>query len=114
MAIAKQRIMPCLWFAPEAEAAANFHCSIFKDSRINQISRYGKEGFEKHGKQPGSVMGVAFEREGQKFVALNGACSSNSARRSPSRSTVRPRRRSTISGTSSAPAAIRRHSSAAG
>ena len=40
--------------------------------RINQISRYGKEGFEKHGKQPGSVMVVAFELEGQKFVALNG------------------------------------------
>jgi len=44
----------------------------FKDSRINQISRYGKEGLEKHGKQPGSVMVVAFELEGQKFVALNG------------------------------------------
>jgi predicted 3-demethylubiquinone-9 3-methyltransferase (glyoxalase superfamily) len=72
MAITKQRIMPCLWFATEAEEAANFYCSIFKDSRINQISRYGKEGFEKHGKQPGSVMVVAFELEGQKFVALNG------------------------------------------
>jgi predicted 3-demethylubiquinone-9 3-methyltransferase (glyoxalase superfamily) len=72
MAIAKQRIMPCLWFATEAEEAANFYCSIFKDARINQISRYGKEGLEKHGKRPGSVMVVAFELEGQKFVALNG------------------------------------------
>lgn len=72
MAIAKQRIMPCLWFDTKAEKAANFYCSIFKDSRISQISRYGKEGFEKHGKQPGSVMVVAFELEGQKFVALNG------------------------------------------
>jgi len=99
MAITKQRIMPCLWFATEAEEAANFYCSIFKDSRINQISRYGKEGFEKHGKQPGSVMVVAFELEGQKFVALNGGPQFK-FRRSPSRSTVRPRRRSTISGTS--------------
>ena len=73
MAIAKQRIRPCLWFDTKAEKAANFYCSIFKDSRISQISRYGKEGFEKHGKQPGSVMVVAFELEGQKFVALNGS-----------------------------------------
>jgi predicted 3-demethylubiquinone-9 3-methyltransferase (glyoxalase superfamily) len=72
MAIAKQRIMPCLWFDTEAEEAANFYCSIFKNSRISQIGRYGKEGFEKHGKQPGSVMVVAFELDGQKFVALNG------------------------------------------
>jgi predicted 3-demethylubiquinone-9 3-methyltransferase (glyoxalase superfamily) len=72
MAITKQRIMPCLWFDTEAEDAAGFYCSVFKDSRINQISRYGEEGFDKHGKQPGSVMVVAFELEGQKFVALNG------------------------------------------
>jgi predicted 3-demethylubiquinone-9 3-methyltransferase (glyoxalase superfamily) len=72
MPIAKQRIMPCLWFDCEAEEAANFYCSIFKDSRIGTISRYGKEGYEKHGRKPGSVMVVAFELEGQKFVALNG------------------------------------------
>jgi predicted 3-demethylubiquinone-9 3-methyltransferase (glyoxalase superfamily) len=72
MPIAKQRIMPCLWFDGEAEDAANFYCSIFKDSRIGTISRYGKEGYEKHGRKPGSVMVVAFELEGQKFVALNG------------------------------------------
>jgi predicted 3-demethylubiquinone-9 3-methyltransferase (glyoxalase superfamily) len=72
MPIAKQRIMPCLWFDGEAEEAANFYCSIFKDSRIGTISRYGKEGYEKHGRKPGSVMVVAFELEGQKFVALNG------------------------------------------
>jgi predicted 3-demethylubiquinone-9 3-methyltransferase (glyoxalase superfamily) len=66
MAIAKQKIMPCLWFDTKAEEAANFYCSFFKDSRINQISRYGKEGFDKHGKQPAPVMVVAFER-GQLF-----------------------------------------------
>ena len=72
MALATQRIMPCLWFDTEAEDAANLYCSVFKNSRITEISRYGKEGFEQHGKQPGSVMVVAFEIEGQKFVALNG------------------------------------------
>ena len=72
MALAKQRIMPCLWFDTEAENAANFYCSVFKNSRITEISRYGNEGFEKHGKRVGSVMVVAFELEGQKFVALNG------------------------------------------
>jgi predicted 3-demethylubiquinone-9 3-methyltransferase (glyoxalase superfamily) len=72
MALATQRIMPCLWFDTEAEDAANFYCSVFKNSRITEISRYGKEGFEQHGKVPGSVIVVAFEIEGQKFVALNG------------------------------------------
>src|SRR4029453_2411087 len=99
MALATQRIMPCLWFDTGAEDAANFYCSVFKNSRITEISRYGKEGFEQHGKQPGSVMVVAFEIEGQKFVALNGGPHSNSARRSPSRSTAKARRRSIISGT---------------
>ena len=105
MALAKQRIMPCLWFDTEAENAANFYCSVFKNSRITEISRYGNEGFEKHGKRVGSVMVVAFELEGQKFVALTAAPNSSSARRSPSRSTAKARRRSTISGTSSRTAA---------
>ena len=72
MPIAAQRIMPCLWLDTEAEEAANFYCSVFKSSRIDTISRYSQEGFEKHRKKPGSVMVVAFELEGQKFVALNG------------------------------------------
>ena len=71
MALATQRIMPCLWFDTQAEDAAKFYCSVFKNSRIAEISRYGNEGFEKHGKRAGSVMVVAFELEGQKFVALN-------------------------------------------
>ena len=72
MPIAAQRIMPCLWFDTEAEEAANFYCSIFKDSRIETISRYGTEGHEKHGREPGSVMVVVFDLEGQRFVGLNG------------------------------------------
>jgi predicted 3-demethylubiquinone-9 3-methyltransferase (glyoxalase superfamily) len=72
MAIAAQKILPCLWFDNQAEDAANFYCSIFKDSRIETISRYGKEGHEIHGRDAGSVMVVVFDLEGQRFVGLNG------------------------------------------
>ena len=68
MPIARQKIMPCLWFDTEAEAAANHYVSIFKNSKIGNISRYGKEGKEIHGKEAGSVMTVEFEIDGQKFV----------------------------------------------
>ena len=67
-----QKITPCLWFDTEAEAAANHYVSIFKNSKIVKIGRYGKEGKEVHGKAAGSVMAVEFEIEGQKFVGLNG------------------------------------------
>jgi predicted 3-demethylubiquinone-9 3-methyltransferase (glyoxalase superfamily) len=72
MPIATQKIAPCLWFDTEAEAAAKHYVSIFRNSRIRTISRYGKEGHEIHGKEAGSVMTVEFELEGQTFVALNG------------------------------------------
>ena len=67
-----QRIVPCLWFDSEAEDAANYYCGIFKNSRVTQVQRYGKAGFEIHGRPEGSVMVVAFELDGQKFTALNG------------------------------------------
>jgi predicted 3-demethylubiquinone-9 3-methyltransferase (glyoxalase superfamily) len=72
MPINKQKITPCLWFDTEAEEAANFYVSIFKNSRIGSVNRYGGEGHEVHGKPAGSVMAVEFEIEGQKFVGLNG------------------------------------------
>ena len=72
MAIAKRKITPCLWFDTQAEDAANFYTSVFKNSAIKQISRYGKAGQDVHGKEPGSVMVVAFEIEGLTFTALNG------------------------------------------
>ena len=72
MAISAQKITPCLWFDTEAEEAANFYVSIFKDSKIGSVNRYCKAGNEVHGKPAGSVMAVEFEIEGQKFVALNG------------------------------------------
>lgn len=72
MKMSATKIQPCLWFDTEAEQAANHYCSIFKNSRIGSISRYGTEGKEIHGKDAGAVMTVEFEVEGQKFVALNG------------------------------------------
>jgi predicted 3-demethylubiquinone-9 3-methyltransferase (glyoxalase superfamily) len=67
-----QTITPCLWFDHQAEEAANLYTSIFKNSRIGQISRYGKEGFEIHRKKAGTVMVVSFQLDGQNFIALNG------------------------------------------
>jgi predicted 3-demethylubiquinone-9 3-methyltransferase (glyoxalase superfamily) len=67
-----QKITSFLWFASEAEEAANYYVSIFKNARIGRISRYGKEGFDIHKMPAGSVMTVEFFLEGQQFVALNG------------------------------------------
>ena len=67
-----QKISPCLWFDDKAEEAAKFYTSVFKDSKIRDVTRYGKEGYEIHGKEEGTVMTVEFEIEGQKFLALNG------------------------------------------
>jgi predicted 3-demethylubiquinone-9 3-methyltransferase (glyoxalase superfamily) len=72
MKVSAQKITPCLWFDTQAEEAAQFYVSIFKNSKIRAISRYAKTGHEIHGKQPGSVMTVAFDIDGQAFVALNG------------------------------------------
>jgi predicted 3-demethylubiquinone-9 3-methyltransferase (glyoxalase superfamily) len=67
-----QKITPCLWFDDKAEEAAKFYASIFKNSKIGDVTRYGKEGYEIHGREAGTVMTVELEIEGQKFVALNG------------------------------------------
>ena len=67
-----QKIAPCLWFDDQAEEAANYYVSIFKNSRITDVGRYGEAGKEIHGRPPGSVMIVAFELDGQPFTALNG------------------------------------------
>jgi predicted 3-demethylubiquinone-9 3-methyltransferase (glyoxalase superfamily) len=63
-----QKITPCLWFDDQAEEAANFYTSIFKNSRILDVSRYGEAG----PRPAGMVMTVSFELDGQEFVALNG------------------------------------------
>jgi predicted 3-demethylubiquinone-9 3-methyltransferase (glyoxalase superfamily) len=63
-----QRITPYLWFDNQAEQAAQYYTSVFKDSRIIDTTRYGAAGPGPEG----SVMTVTFQLEGQDFVALNG------------------------------------------
>ena len=67
-----QKIIPNLWFGREAEEAAKFYTSVFKDSKIGAVTRYGKEGFEIHGMPEGTAMTVDFTIAGTNFVALNG------------------------------------------
>ncbi len=67
-----QKITPCLWFDNQAEEAAKFYASIFKNSKIGNMTRYGEAGAKVSGRPKGSVMTVTFEIEGQEFVALNG------------------------------------------
>jgi predicted 3-demethylubiquinone-9 3-methyltransferase (glyoxalase superfamily) len=61
-------ITPCLWFDTEGEEAATFYVSLFKNSRITEVSRYGEAG----PRPAGTVMVVSFELDGQPFTALNG------------------------------------------
>jgi predicted 3-demethylubiquinone-9 3-methyltransferase (glyoxalase superfamily) len=63
-----QKISPFLWFDHQAEEAARFYTSVFKNSRIGAVTRYGEGGPG----PKGSVMTVAFELDGQTFTALNG------------------------------------------
>jgi len=67
-----KQITPCLWFDFQAEEAATFYTSIFRNSKILNISRYGKEGFEHHRQKEGTVWTVSFQINGQPFMALNG------------------------------------------
>jgi predicted 3-demethylubiquinone-9 3-methyltransferase (glyoxalase superfamily) len=67
-----QQIAPCLWFDTQAEEAANFYVSVFKNAKIIATTRYGEAGQEVHGKPPGSVLTVEFELNGLMFMALNG------------------------------------------
>ncbi len=62
----------CLWYDDQAEQAANFYATIFRNASIGRISRYGKEGFEFHGKPEGAVMTIEFQLNGMHFIALNG------------------------------------------
>ncbi|HZC69026.1 MAG TPA: VOC family protein [Nitrospirales bacterium] len=67
-----QKITPCLWFDNQAEEAVNFYVSIFKNSKIGSITRYGEEGAKVSGRPEGTVMTVTFQLDGQEFMALNG------------------------------------------
>src|SRR5713226_10585420 len=67
-----QKITPCLWFDDRAEEAVEFYTSIFENSKIVNVARYGEAGHDVHGKPAGTVMTVAFELDGLAFTALNG------------------------------------------
>jgi predicted 3-demethylubiquinone-9 3-methyltransferase (glyoxalase superfamily) len=67
-----QKITPFLWFNDKVEEAATFYTAIFKNSKIVNIARYGDAGAQVSGRPKGTVMTVAFQLEGQEFVALNG------------------------------------------
>jgi predicted 3-demethylubiquinone-9 3-methyltransferase (glyoxalase superfamily) len=67
-----QKITPFLWFDDNAEEAAKFYTSIFKNSKIIDIAYYGESAAEASGRPKGTLMTVTFELEGQRFMALNG------------------------------------------
>ena len=67
-----QKITPFIWFDSQAEEAANYYVSLFKNSKILKVTRYDMESAKASGRPAGSVMTVAFQLAGQEFVALNG------------------------------------------
>ena len=67
-----QKITPCLWFDDQAEEAINFYVSIFNNSGVGTVTRYGEAGSEVAGRPEGTVMTILFQLEGQEFLALNG------------------------------------------
>jgi predicted 3-demethylubiquinone-9 3-methyltransferase (glyoxalase superfamily) len=67
-----QSITPFLWFNDQAEEAVNFYISIFPKSKIKTITRYGPAAAKASGRPAGSIMTIAFQLDGQDFVALNG------------------------------------------
>jgi predicted 3-demethylubiquinone-9 3-methyltransferase (glyoxalase superfamily) len=66
--MARPKVYPCLWFDGKAEEAANFYVSVFENSKILHVARYGEAG----PRPAGTVMTVSFSLDGQEFVALNG------------------------------------------
>ena len=70
-----QKITPFLWFDGKAEEATKFYTSIFRNSKIGRVLRYGEEAakISGSGQTPASVLTIEFEIESQKFVALNGS-----------------------------------------
>jgi predicted 3-demethylubiquinone-9 3-methyltransferase (glyoxalase superfamily) len=65
-------ITPCLWFDTQALEAAEYYVSLFPNSQLGAISRYGNEGKESHGGEPGTVLVANFTLNGQPYMALNG------------------------------------------
>src|SRR5438477_6676377 len=66
------KLITCLWFDGQAEQAVRYYTSIFKNSRVGKITRWGDVAQEIGGGKPGSVLTIEFELEGSKFIGLNG------------------------------------------
>jgi predicted 3-demethylubiquinone-9 3-methyltransferase (glyoxalase superfamily) len=66
------RIVPCLWFDGNAEEAVRLYTSVFPNSHIGAVSRYGEATSNVSGRPKGSVLTIAFDLDGQEFTALNG------------------------------------------
>ncbi len=66
------KIVPCLWFDHQAEEAVNLYTSLFKNSKILNVSRYDEASAQASGQPVGSVLTVTFMLDGQEFMALNG------------------------------------------
>ncbi len=67
-----QKISPCLWFDDQAEEAVNFYVSVFPNSKIETVTRYGPAAAEAAGRPEGTVLTILFQLSGQEFMALNG------------------------------------------
>lgn len=68
----ENKITTCLWFDKEAEEAALFYVSVFRNAEMGKVTKYGKEGFEIHKQPEGTVLTASFSINGHQFVALNG------------------------------------------
>ena len=72
MVTIRRKIVPCIWLEKDAEKAAEFYVSVFKNSRILLTSSYARASEEVSGQKAGSVLTVSFTLEGQEFMVLNG------------------------------------------
>ncbi|KAK0734754.1 putative 3-demethylubiquinone-9 3-methyltransferase [Lasiosphaeria miniovina] len=72
MSLDKLTLTTCFWFDGQAEEAAGFYVSVFKNSKITHIQRYSDAGKESHGHEAGSVLVAEFQLNGHRFIGLNG------------------------------------------
>lgn len=72
MVTIRQKIVPCIWLEKDADKAAEFYVSVFRNSKILKSSYYAKASEEVSGQKQGSVLTVSFTLEGQEFMVLNG------------------------------------------
>lgn len=92
------KISPNLWFDGQAEQAADFYVSIFKNASKEKVSYYNGAGKDIHGHDGGAVLTVEFTLEGQTYLALNRGTNLNSMKPSPLLLPAKPRKKQIITG----------------